>query len=439
MKSPTCVLLCCCLVLAAGCQSSPAPDSDHPRLILIGLDGATWDVMGPLMADGHLPNLGRLHDTGAHGRLASMKPTISPGLWTTIATGKTPEKHGVWGFRYLDENEVAQPINSTIRRARTFWEILGDHGRTSCIIGWWNTWPATPMSGVLVSDYLFFSRNAIQADRPRELGEILDHATYPATLTPFVAKVLEEAEAIPAEYLRSVVPYDEAGLDEFRTSVDARLGGRRGDALSVLKNKLIEARFHLEVGRQLMQRTRFDLTVYYSKGIDATGHKFWEFYEPDAEPYAKKTPTEEELLLYADVVPNFYLLEDRQVGRMLEQAGPDTYVLVVSDHGHHAGGHNDAPDGIFLLSGPGVRANASLEGIGLPDITPLILYLFDLPVGEDMDGYVPSSAFTKEHQRQHPVRFVRTHEKPRDVESVELDDEVRAALEAELRSLGYID
>src|ERR1700735_3273104 len=73
-------------------------ESQVPRLLLVGWDAADWKVIDPLMSQGEMPNLASLVSEGVRGNLATMYPALSPMLWTSIATGKRPSKHGIHGF-----------------------------------------------------------------------------------------------------------------------------------------------------------------------------------------------------------------------------------------------------------------------------------------------------------------------------------------------------
>ena len=414
--------------------------AEPPQLIVIGLDGATWDLLDPMIEAGRLPNLARIKREGVHGPLRSILPSLSPALWTTIATGKRPESHGITDFFHLDDQGRKVPIDQTLRKSRTFWEVLGDFGRTSCIVYWWNTWPAEPIRGALVSDYLFYSRNAIQNAQPVERAALLARAAYPPELAPLISQRLEQAADLSPELVRSIVDFNDAAMLSFLGGVESRLGeARTTNSLSVLKAKLIESEFHRTIGLDLVTRSHFDLWVYYSKGIDATGHAFWRFFEPDAPFYTNQRAAPEEIALYGEVIPRFYEYEDRNVGRVLERAGPETWLLVVSDHGHHAGGHEDGPQGVLMLAGPGARRGERAEGVGIEDVAPLILHLFDVPVGKDLSGRVPMELFTEEWIAVHPVRTVATHETDRAAEPAAVDKAVTDALMDELRALGYVE
>ena len=70
----------------------------NQKILLFGMDGATWRIMQPMFEQGRLPNLQRLCKIGTSGVLQSLEPMISPAIWTSIASGKLPDKHGVWDF-----------------------------------------------------------------------------------------------------------------------------------------------------------------------------------------------------------------------------------------------------------------------------------------------------------------------------------------------------
>ena len=112
--------------------ASPSPEPAR-RVFLIGIDGATWDVMDPLLKAGRLPNLAALIDEGVRASLKSMIPTRSPALWTTIATGKDFDEHGISDFTEVvrDDGVLSAKVmhmTSNMRRTKALWNILDrDH------------------------------------------------------------------------------------------------------------------------------------------------------------------------------------------------------------------------------------------------------------------------------------------------------------------------
>src|SRR6185369_1943441 len=100
---------------------------------------------------GTLPNLARLRREGASGVLLSEEPMLSPILWTTIATGRSPSEHGILGFLTQQAGHV-EPVRSDERKVRAFWNVASEAGRRVGVIGWYASWPAEPVNGFLVSD-----------------------------------------------------------------------------------------------------------------------------------------------------------------------------------------------------------------------------------------------------------------------------------------------
>ncbi|MEW6742486.1 MAG: alkaline phosphatase family protein [Planctomycetota bacterium] len=115
-----------------------------PKVLLVGIDGAEWDVINPLIEQGRLPNLARLKREGIYGTLRSFEPILSPIIWTNIATGKTPEKHGIGWFMVQSEKTGRRlPVTSRVRKCQALWSMLAKRSLTAGIVGWW----ATPCGG----------------------------------------------------------------------------------------------------------------------------------------------------------------------------------------------------------------------------------------------------------------------------------------------------
>jgi hypothetical protein len=170
------------LALLLGSCSSPSTEPVERRVMVIGIDGMEWDIMGPLVDEGRLPTFERLISEGAWGELRSLDILESPVIWTSIATGKVPEKHGITGFaKRLAEGAEPVPMTSNVRRVEAVWDILGDTGKSVGIVCWLATWPAEPVNGYLVTDYFNYGW---------ELGRGVqsEHLTFP----PPLADELEE-------------------------------------------------------------------------------------------------------------------------------------------------------------------------------------------------------------------------------------------------------
>src|ERR1700680_2831805 len=137
------------------------------RVLLVGWDAADWKVMQPLMAAGKLPNVQRLVGNGAAGQIATLHPPLSPMLWTSIATGKRPFKHGIHGFSEPTADGLGvQPVTNLSRKCKALWNILSQNGLDSTVVGWWPSHPAEPIRGVMVSDHYHRARGPLEKGWP---------------------------------------------------------------------------------------------------------------------------------------------------------------------------------------------------------------------------------------------------------------------------------
>ncbi|MGA1238643.1 MAG: alkaline phosphatase family protein, partial [Limisphaerales bacterium] len=107
-------------------------------MLLLGWDAADWQVIRPLLAAGRMPNLAGLMARGVSGNIATLYPVLSPTLWTSIATGKRPPKHGVLGFSEPTHDGLAvRPCSVLSRTTKAVWNILAQSGKRSIVVGWW--------------------------------------------------------------------------------------------------------------------------------------------------------------------------------------------------------------------------------------------------------------------------------------------------------------
>src|ERR1700752_364846 len=136
----TAALLLACAGMVPSCSNAPA--APRGKVLVIALDGATWRLIDPLIAQGRMPNLAKLRESGAYGPLESFEPTLSPVIFTTIATGRKPEDHGILRFVRKDKQGHEVSFTNADRRVRAVWNILDDLGAKSTVVGWFTSWPA---------------------------------------------------------------------------------------------------------------------------------------------------------------------------------------------------------------------------------------------------------------------------------------------------------
>lgn len=379
LRAVGCVLA---LALATACARDTAPS--RGRVLLIGIDGATLRIARPLMNEGRLPNLTRMARSGYFGPLRSHFPLHSPRIWTSMATGKAPAKHGIEGFVYADERGVTRLYLSTDRVTHALWNIVSDAGLRVGVVNWWNSYPVEVVNGVIVSDHLlsrdFEGRRKLTGAAPVASGPI----TYPLEWHQRVRTLLESPEALT----EVDDPFADAGsFPDWLES--ARLARHyRGDAAVT--------RIALDVERELHP----DLMMVFLPGIDRVSHFAWAAVEPEsayAEPLPM-TPAERRALRQA--LERYYEYGDALIGLLSAGYGSGDLVLVVSDHGFEAGrtigaltGTHEtarAQNGVVYAAGRDVGAPRQARPMSVNDVTPTILAWLGLPVGEDMDGQVAS-------------------------------------------------
>ena len=158
------------MVVGQGCSQEEVPDTPLRRLVekseptnvkvmLIGIDGATFSVIDPLIAEGALPNLQRLIENGTRSTLKSKRPMISPPIWTSMVTGRRRTAHGIHTFIRKGQKEGEKVLyTSNDRRVSALWNWFGPFGKTVGFVGWWVSWPAEPVNGWIVSDRITRSR-----------------------------------------------------------------------------------------------------------------------------------------------------------------------------------------------------------------------------------------------------------------------------------------
>ena len=119
------------------------------KVLLIGWDAADWGIINPLMDNGLMPTLNKLVDQSTIGDISTLEPALSPMLWTSIATGKTADKHGILGFLEVDEeNNKIRPVSGKSRKSHAIWNILNSQGYKCNVLGWWPSQPNARRGGL---------------------------------------------------------------------------------------------------------------------------------------------------------------------------------------------------------------------------------------------------------------------------------------------------
>ena len=360
----------------------------RPKTLLVGWDAADWRVMSPLIDQGLMPNTAALIKRGTMGNLATLDPVLSPTLWTSIATGKRPYKHGVHGFSEPDPVSGAiRPVTNLSRKTKAIWNILNQEELDSIVVGWWPSHPVEPLSrGVMVSNH--FQR---ATGKSLETWKMDPACVHP----PRLAETLKDLRFHPVElnqdvlftFLPALQEMNQEQLDEVHK--DPRLK-------SLMKIIADTTTIH-SAATALLQNEPWDFAAIYYDGIDHFGHGFMKYHPP-----RREWIDESDFNIWKDVMESGYKYHDMMLGTLMHLAGDEANIVLMSDHGFHPDHlrprsipHEPAGPavehrqfGIVVAAGPDIRQDELVFGASVIDICPTLLHLFDLPIGEDMDGKV---------------------------------------------------
>jgi len=263
----------------------------EPRVLVIGLDGVPFPLVARWAAEGRMPNVARLIRAGTAGDLESTMPPTSGPAWSSFATGMSPGKTGIYDFLYRRPGSyVFPPVNTSMRDGRSVWRLLSDAGKRVVVVNVPISYPVEPVNGVLVSGWLtpYFATDF----------------TYPASVGAEIRSVVGDYRIYPAE------TFSEGRRESFFTACDELLA------------MLTETNLHL-------MRTRewdFFLTVYFD--TDRILHQLWHYLDA-GHPWRGMREVGDR----SEPVKRYFERLDRDVGRLVAEAGPDTRVVMMSDHG----------------------------------------------------------------------------------------------------------
>jgi hypothetical protein len=391
------------------------------RVVMILLDGGSLDFISPAAAEGRLPSIGKILDSGATLHLATLHPTAPGPVWTAVATGKLPPRNGVRSpavYRAGDEADpvellpdycfshalvhfgflAEEPHSSAAVQARPLWSILGSLGVSAGVVNWPLTHPAQPIRGYMVGDRFFQLNAAVVAD-PQE------PVVYPfEILSP--ARAAIEAGIAPT-------PTDEAVQ---RTAAVSR---EPPHPIPCEADRVYD-----RVAAALDRRHHTQFTAVRYQGLDSTGHYFLRY----AMPRDFGDVSDQERQQFGSLLGQYYAFIDSVVGRAMATLGPDDLLVVVSGFGMEpldfgkrllerlignpelSGTHQRAPDGFLLAYGAAVE-HGHFPRASVVDVTPTILYFLGLPVGRDMDGYARTDIFRRAFTEERPITFIPTYDR----------------------------
>ena len=416
------------------------------RVLIVGMDGMDWQIADPLIERGLLPNLAALRDRGAWGNVKALMPILSPLLWTSVATGVTPDRHGVIDFLVPDPvTGQPVPIDSRYRKVRALWNLYTEAGRTADVVAWWASWPAESINGHLVSDRVSYS--LFEFELPTESHGL----THPPEYFDDIRPGLITDDAIGYDDVTRFVDITREEFARARERIEIDREAAYKEPVNHLTKILAATRNYHRIALDLLAGDQADLTAVYYQFLDEVCHRFMHFSVPRMDGIDPR-----DVRRYGRTVDLAYRYQDELLGELLAAADSDTTIIVLSDHGFLNGPDRISGEtadvegqpgrwhrryGVLVMGGP-IIAPGELETTSLLDVAPTVLYLAGLPVPDDMDGRVLLEAVRPEFRERFPQTRIPSYEiSPHRVDDGP-DADVAAASNEEfldnLRSLGYI-
>lgn len=363
------------------------------KVLVIGLDAVGWDRVLPYVSRGLMPNLARLLGEGTWGEMKTLVPMLSPLIWTTMATGYGPDVHGILDFAQRDaETGQIMPITSKQRRVPAIWNLASALGKTTDVVGWWATWPAERVNGVMVSDRLYYSLT--QGMAKEVFKEKLPDLVFPADETRRFLNLRKKALA--ETDWRTIRYFVNVPEPEYDAAVQSDVGWQ--DPIDGFRRMFIATRLYF--GSTLLLATdQPDLLMVYIEGTDEIGH----IMAPYLPPPTLDNVSPRRASVLAASVPRYFQIVDRWIGRLLKVCPLDEYtVMIISDHSFKWG--KDRPTklsgtagptaplwhkqpAVFLLAGKGIGKLGRIQKWrSVYDVAPTLTALLGIPPDDEWQG-----------------------------------------------------
>jgi hypothetical protein len=394
------------------------PARTDVRVTIVALDGGSLDVISPAVAEGRLPNLGRIFDGGAVLHLATLRPTQAEPVWSAAITGRVPLANGIRAatlYRvrggpalemlpdYCFAHSLvrsglltAQAHDAGTLKSRPLWTILSDAGISVGFVGWPLTHPPAHVKGFIVSDE--FHRIAHVDGNP-----VAESAIAPPSLYAVIRDGLRRPPVVdPIAAVSKVAEAPQGDADA------------RPDPAPIAADRM-----HVQILAAVGVSMPSQVVAIRLPGLDAVGHYFLRY----ADPSAFGDVSADEQRQYGRVLGDYYGFIDAVVGQVLQSMGTNDLLLVVSGFGMEpvspgkrmlerlvgndrlSGSHERSPDGFLLAYGGAVAATRPPRA-SILDLTPTVLYYLGLPIGRDMEGFARTDLFKPEFTADQPITFI---------------------------------
>lgn len=260
------------------------------KVLLIGLDGATLDLIGPWVREGRLPTFKRIMNKGVYGELKSIHPLITPMVWTSAMSGKNPGKHGIFEFTRRKEGSYGfRPVTLSDRKTKVVWNLLSEAGKRVIIVNDPVTYPAEKVNGIHITGNLSPS-----------LGSDF---VYPKSLREEIVKRFGYRLRLKKDFTH----------------------GKEGE---FFRDVMDMVNIQCRVALHLLKREKWDFFFFVFSATDTIAHRFWHFMDKSHPFYNKESAR-----VYGNAVLKAYQEADKLLKDMIDSAGKDTVVIVMSDHG----------------------------------------------------------------------------------------------------------
>jgi len=374
-----------------------------PTVLVVGLDGADWDVLDPLIEGGHVPALASVVQGGARADFDCRPawPAFScfcPPVWVSIATGRPAADHHI--YQLSDD--------ATARGTKAIWEVFSDHGGVSVLSGYRNTDPPDDEG------------NTVVFTETRNLG--IAKVNYRTWGSPYIPETPVDIAFPPSIYQGlGLVPFTSE-----RRDANPFMAADRVSMEAILRLSTLQWMLSPSTGRPGLY-----MTIIHS--IDKSEHAAWSQVQKEeggpivesrihslADEWKSMGPMFGPAPFAFGTVVSQYMETDRWLGRLLASVHFD-YVIFVSDHGMarrmgqglagaHGPGQPEAHVGIFAIRGPGVLPGSLLEDVDVLDVAPTIAYILGIPLAEDLPGRFLAEAFEDEWLDDHSIDTVESWE-----------------------------
>ncbi len=376
--------------MRGGEENPPAvavPEAGDMSLVVIGIQGLEASIVEKLMAEGRLPNLAGLVADGATGSYETLGRSVDARIvWTSLVTGMLPENQGVGGKRLSRRGQMVDaPLRPQSRSVGALWTFLADAGESSGVLGWPGTWPVEEIDGVMVGPHTTYVLE-------REHGGAPSDAVYPPARHGQLDPMMLDAREFTRRDLSGFVNLDSAlGLESLV-----------GQNYIVLATACAADRSMVDLATVLAAQGDVRNLFVCLAGTDAVSQRFWHYMETEAIERLDVDESERRLLqgqieALGETVERYYDYVDELIGELNRLVGDAGTVVVITDHGYGGipfdaagmpmiGTNMHSEEGLWIASGPRVKAGATARHGGLVDVAPTIMAAAGVEVPGGLDG-----------------------------------------------------